>query len=164
MNKIKLVLIALMTVVLSGCYSTFRTTGYSYEQSDEVVYIDYNFECSHCYYETYFCFNCTIFHVSINTWCNHHYNWYTTWYSYNYHRPHGYYYRHWKQHRHYRDATRHYVRDRSGIRKYRGDVKRIVDDKTDVKKKRDIYRDKKVITKRKDIKKKREIYDYKKTF
>ena len=174
MYKIKLVLIAVMAFALSGCYSSFRTTGYTYGQSDEVVYIDYNFECSHCYYEMYYCFNCGLYHVSINRWCNHHHNWYITWYSYNYHQPYGYYYRHWTQHRYYRDATRHYVRDSYGIRNYRDrkymDNRKQIGTRKDVKKltknyKRKELKEQKKIYKRKDVKKyktqKREIKKYK---
>jgi len=133
MNKIKFLFIGLLAIVLSGCYTTLRTSE-TYAQT--VVYIDYDFSCSYCYYEMYWCPFCQAFHVRIDHWCNHHYGWYHNWYVVHYYHPHSYSYYHGHYHNHYvhRDHSRHYVRDNQGLRNY-GNTNYIKSDRirTDVK-------------------------------
>ncbi len=116
MNKIKLFFIAAITFILSGCYTQFKTTGETYAQ-ESYIYIDYEFYCTHCYYEMYWCPHCLVYHTSITHWCDSHYHWYINWYVPHYHYGYGhrtYYHNHYV----YRDHSRHYVRDNSGLRNY----------------------------------------------
>ena len=156
MNKIKFLFIGLLAIILSGCHTTLRTTDTHAQQfasSQIVVYIDYNFSCSHCYYEMYWCPFCQTFHVRVDHWCNHHYGWYHNWYVVHYYHPHiySYYYGHYHNHYIHRDHSRHYVRNSQGLRNY-GNTNYIKSDriKTDVKRqdiKQDVRQDK-----RQDIK------------
>ena len=120
MNKIKLFFLITLAIFLSGCYTSFRTTGYTYSQIRVNIYFDYNFSCNYCYYEMYYCFHCETFHVNIHYWCTHHYRWYYSWYVHNYHHTYIYYYNHYRHHDTYRDNSRYYIRDRGGLRNHGG--------------------------------------------
>ncbi len=120
--KIKLLLIAIITFIINGCYSSMSIKNnetYAQSHYDVDIYINYNFVCSHCYYEMYWCFNCKTYHVHIRHWCNNHYHWYNNWYRVHYYYPRAYYYGHWHNHYYYRDVTRHYIRDNNGLRNLR---------------------------------------------
>lgn len=129
MNKLKLLLTGILLVILSGCYSAQdiyqhrpREVYTPYRVYDEYpystsVFINYNFYCPYCFYETYYCFNCHLSHVRINHWCNHHYNWYYNWYRVNYYQSYGYYHTHYTEHYYYRGNSRYYTRDRHGIKR-----------------------------------------------
>jgi len=133
MNKIKLLFFLLITFFLSGCYTTFETTD-TYAQTNACIYIDYNFYCDYCYYEMYWCPACGTYHVSINNWCSHHYDWYYNWYVVYYYHPYSYYYGHYTNHYSHRDYSRHYIRNSHGLRNY-GNRKYISKDrifKTDI--------------------------------
>jgi hypothetical protein len=115
MKKIFLLLIVLM--FLGGCYTQVGMYDEPAPRYDEVsVYIDYNFNCGYCYYETYYCFNCGYWHTHITSWCHHHYGWYNDWYVVNYYHPYYYYYNHWHSHYYYADYNRHYRHDTYGLR------------------------------------------------
>jgi len=114
MNKLKVFFLTSLFFLFSGCYVGYKTI----ENESDIVYyntvkyIDYDFSCSYCYYETYFCFYCNRIHVRVNHWCDNHYRWYYNWYRVNYYQPYNYYYTHTR----YRDENRHYVRDKHGLR------------------------------------------------
>jgi len=119
MKNILLILITL--IFLGGCYTRMGVYNESDPRYDEVsVYIDYNFQCGYCYYETYYCFNCGYWHTHITSWCHHHYGWYNDWYVVYYYHPHSYYYNHWHSHYYYADYNRHYRHDRDGLRNMSG--------------------------------------------
>jgi hypothetical protein len=130
MKKLKILLVGIIAFIFSGFisaqdvhdsyrpYAPYETyIAYEYPTT---VFINYDFYCSNCFYEIYYCFYCTIFHVRINLWCHNHYNWYYNWYRINYYQPYGYYHKHYTGHRYYRDVTRHYVRDQYGVKKLGG--------------------------------------------
>ena len=163
MKKLYVIFFGILAFVLSGCFTSTKMSDETYAQTRVEIYLDYHdFSCVQCYYEMYWCFHCQTYHVRMTHMCHNHYYWYHGWYKRHYYKPHAYYYWHYRDHSNYRDVTRHYIRDNSGLRNHRGG-KSVITDKgksrrTDViKQQPPVRRNDNVIKQREPIKRNNDV-------